>query len=172
MRATLNTSGWKILCLSRTEPLICSQFKHDSPLRGGTYIWTHITRLIQVQIFCKQSPWQPHFTLFRRSGNTISLVIPMSIIHLFVILHPHSKKSKLISSFYSVNCKFTRRIWRWAALKLYQVSQVLLQVSHKFCYNIYELVVHSVLFLFLLTRRTKRSFSPISKNISFSHSDE
>ena len=115
MRATLHTSSWKILCLSRTEPLICSQFKHDSPLTAGTHIWTHITRLTASADFCKQSLWQPHFTLFRRSGYTISLVIPMSIIHLFVILHPHSNKSKLISSFYSVICKFTRRIWWWAA---------------------------------------------------------
>ena len=45
VRATLNTSDWKILCLSRTEPLICSQFKHDSPLTDGTHIWTHITLL-------------------------------------------------------------------------------------------------------------------------------
>ena len=85
-----------------SEQLICSQFKHDTPLLLQ-HIFVHTTPYsLQVQLFCVESVRQQHFPISRRSGGAISLVISMDIIHLISIFHRQSKTPNLLSPFHSL----------------------------------------------------------------------
>ena len=84
-----------------------------------------------MQLVCVESVWQPHFTIFRRSGGATSLVISMYIIHFLSFSILNLKHT----SYYPLSTPLSDNLHKEYIdekhLKLDLVSQVLLWVSQE-----------------------------------------